>query len=173
MNQALIISDSHGMTKEVDTIKKRHSLDLMIHCGDSELDMDAPILDNFIKVGGNCDFDSRYPNDQFFTVGGLSFFVTHGHLYGVKEGLTRISYKADEMGAQVICFGHTHVAGAIKQGNQLFINPGSIRLPRRRQERTYAIIEWDEGFQHVQVSFYDMDGSLVPEMTYQTTLNGN
>lgn len=36
----LIISDSHGLEEELQTIAKRHEaeVDLMIHCGDSELE---------------------------------------------------------------------------------------------------------------------------------------
>src|SRR5699024_11368057 len=51
---------------------------------------------------------------------------------------------AEELGAQLICYGHTHVADARQLNNQLFINPGSIRLPRSRPEKTYCILRWED-----------------------------
>ncbi|GAB3050046.1 metallophosphoesterase family protein [Virgibacillus ainsalahensis] len=169
MTKVLILSDSHGLTDEIVEIKERHQLNHMIHCGDSELDMDFPELDGFYKVGGNTDHDTRFPDEQTITVDGLTFFVAHGHLHNVKANLMTIAYRAEEVSAQVICFGHTHVAGAEKHGNQLFINPGSIRLPRSRSERTYAIMEWDS-INNIQVNFYTTNGQFVEDISYKVSL---
>ncbi len=45
----LIISDSHGLTDELQTIAKRHAaeVDMMIHCGDSELETNHPALEGY------------------------------------------------------------------------------------------------------------------------------
>lgn len=170
MNKVLIVSDSHGLKDELVAIKQRHQLKYMIHCGDSELDIDAPEMEGFIKVAGNCDWDARYPNSESIEINGLSFFVTHGHLYHVKSGLMSLSYEADSVGAAVICFGHTHIAGAEKNGNQLFMNPGSISSPRNRVEKTYAVMEWDS-LDNINVIFYSVDGVKVPELSYHVSLN--
>lgn len=169
MTSVLITSDSHGLTKELEEMKEKHAVDLYIHCGDSELDFDAPELSPFYKVGGNCDFDSLYPDQEVLDLNGIRFFVTHGHLHQVKGSLTNLSYAAEEHQANVVCFGHTHIAGAEKIGNQLFINPGSIRMPRNRVEKTYAILSW-ENTDHVQVDFYTLKDGKVKDMTYQTSL---
>ncbi|WP_152654777.1 metallophosphoesterase family protein [Oceanobacillus sp. CFH 90083] len=169
MTSVLITSDSHGLTKELNEITKRHSVDLYIHCGDSELDFDAAELSAFYKVGGNCDFDSLYPDQEVFDLDELRFFVTHGHLHQVKGSLTNLSYAAEEYKANVVCFGHTHIAGAEKIGAQLFINPGSIRMPRNRVEKTYAILSW-ENTNQVLVDFYTLKGRKVEDMTYRTSL---
>lgn len=169
MTKVLILSDSHGLTEEVTAIKNRHKLEYMIHCGDSELEMDASELQGFFKVGGNTDMDTRFPNEQRVSIGNMTFFVVHGHLHQVKSGLAPLSYRAEEEGAQVVCYGHTHNAGAEKVGNQLCINPGSIRQPRNRPEKTYAIMEWDESNQ-VEVTFYTTDGQVVEDLYYQTNL---
>ncbi|MCT2537919.1 metallophosphoesterase [Aquibacillus koreensis] len=171
MPKVLIMSDSHGLRKEVAMIKDRHkdSVDQVIHCGDSELDMDAPELYDFMKVAGNCDIDGRYPNEIDFSVQDLTFFVTHGHLFQVKTTLMPLSYRAEELGANVICFGHSHIAGAEVVKGRLFINPGSVRLPRGRKEPTYAILSW-EAKQDVTVDFYDVSGDKIEEMTYQAAL---
>ncbi|WP_077327276.1 metallophosphoesterase [Virgibacillus siamensis] len=170
MNKVLIISDSHGLTTELTDIKSRHPDVHMIHCGDSELDIDAPELEGFVKVGGNCDFDSRYPQEETVEINGLRFFIAHGHLHRVKSGLMTIAYRAMEENADVVCFGHTHIAGAEKSGNLLLINPGSIRLPRIRNMKTYAILEWDTP-EHVSVHFYTLDGEAVEEISIKTSLD--
>ncbi|WP_010651072.1 YfcE family phosphodiesterase, partial [Oceanobacillus massiliensis] len=103
MTKVLILSDSHGLTDELNAIKERHQVKSMIHCGDSELDMDAAELEGFYKVAGNCDFDVRYPDEQTLEIGGLIFYVTHGHLHNVKMDLMGLSYRAKELNADVIC----------------------------------------------------------------------
>lgn len=170
MARILFVSDSHGLTKEIAQIKDQvGNVDLLIHCGDSELELDAEELAGFMKVRGNCDADTRLPNEQTMEIGDLNFFVTHGHLHQVKWGLTKLAYRAAEVNARVIGFGHTHIAGAEKVGDQLFINPGSIRLPRGISDKTYAVMEWDK-LNEICVSFYTLEGKIVEELTYHTSL---
>ncbi|WP_102345357.1 metallophosphoesterase family protein [Bacillus sp. Marseille-P3661] len=161
--KVLIVSDSHGLNKELDIIINRHSneVDAMIHCGDSERDADSQEMLNFITVRGNCDFDENYPLEQVKEIKNVSFYITHGHLYNVKLSLLNLKYRAEEVGASVVCFGHSHIAGAELIDGILFINPGSIRLPRLRNEKTYAIIEIDETL-ICTVHFYNsQDGSEI------------
>lgn len=172
MKKVLILSDSHGLRKEILEIKERHQIKDVIHCGDSELDMDDPALNGILNVRGNCDFDGRLPNDRILDIAGLTYFVTHGHLYNVGVSLLNLSYQADENNAQVVCFGHTHVAGAEKIGNLLFINPGSIRLPRRRTEKTYAIMKWNH-LEKIHVDFYTVTGELIADLSYETSLEAS
>lgn len=170
MYEVLILSDSHGLTKEITEIKKRHGIGHIIHCGDSELEYNAEELDGMVKVGGNCDFDSNYPNEQLIKIGDLSFFITHGHLFGVKSNLIKLSYRARVLGANVICFGHSHIAGAELVDQQLFINPGSIRMPRNRPEKTYAILRW-ETLEDVNLQFYTLDGQEVDDLSGAISFN--
>ena len=171
MTKVLIMSDSHGLTKEVSEIKKRHAneVDHLIHCGDSELMMESKELERFNTVAGNCDYDSQFPNEAIITENKLKIFVTHGHLYRVKTTLMPLSYRAEELGAHVICFGHSHIAGAEKVDDKLYINPGSIRLPRLRREGTYAILSW-ETIDDIMIEFFDVNGERVEDLTYKTNL---
>ncbi|WP_164668452.1 YfcE family phosphodiesterase [Virgibacillus doumboii] len=171
MPKVLVISDSHGSTEELKQIKARHSVEFMIHCGDSELDMDAPELEGFLKVAGNCDFDTRFSQEQGSLIEDLHFFFAHGHRHQVKSNLLTVAYRAEEEGAQVICFGHTHIAGAEKVGNQLLINPGSTLLPRVRNEQTYALMEWNT-VDDVHVDFYTVEGEHVEDLSIKTSLKG-
>lgn len=146
MSKVLIVSDSHGSTELLEGIEKLHGNDveLMIHCGDSELDEDAAAIKNFKSVKGNCDFYGNFPEDDMHVINGVNILVTHGHLYSVKTTLGNLFYKAKELQADIVCFGHSHILGAEMVDDVLFINPGSIRLPRGRAERTYAILELDD-----------------------------
>lgn len=166
----LIISDSHGLTDEIVKIKNRHQIDYYIHCGDSELSFHSLVMKEFMKVAGNCDLDTYYPQDLIMDKQGIKIFITHGHHYHVKRNLHTLSYRAEEERAAIICFGHTHIAGTGKMNGQLFINPGSIQLPRGRKEKTYAILDVNSGNQVAQISFYTIEGEEVQELYRQYTL---
>ena len=68
---------------------------------------------------------------------------THGHLYGVKTGLTALSYAADEIGADIVLYGHTHIPDITNYNNKWFINPGSLGRPLS-PVRTYCILTIDK-----------------------------
>lgn len=154
----LICSDSHGLTEELIELKKRHGdMDYYIHCGDSELSADHPALDGFQVVKGNCDFGADFPNQLALNMAGHKLLVTHGHLYNVKSSLTSLRYKALEENANIVCFGHSHVVGCEMVDDILFINPGSIRIPVLRKEKTYVILEIKNEQKTVQVYEYGKD----------------
>ncbi|MED5075412.1 metallophosphoesterase [Anoxybacillus geothermalis] len=162
--KAVVVSDSHGLSGELSAIveRHRHEADLFIHCGDSELSAQAAELAPFVVVRGNCDVEAAFPNERTEEAEGLRFLITHGHLYGVKTSLLRLYYRAKETSAHVVCFGHSHLAGAEQIEGVLFINPGSIALPRVRKERTYAVLTIGGGRVHVQ--FYEVNGQPVSGM---------
>lgn len=155
MAKILIVSDSHGSAEMLESIEKLHGMhvDLMLHCGDSELSENDPAIKNFKSVKGNCDFHGGFPDEEIHEINGTKILVTHGHLYSVKTTLVNLFYKAKEAGAEIVCFGHSHLLGAEMIDDVLFINPGSIRLPRGRKEQTYVIIDL-EGKQ-ATVRIYD------------------
>ncbi|SDB95355.1 hypothetical protein SAMN05421734_103118 [Pelagirhabdus alkalitolerans] len=165
MPRVLIVSDSHGMTKELEMIKTEHTdqVDHMIHCGDSELPYADEPIQGFSRVAGNCDYDPDYPDDLTVDVNDLRFFVAHGHMHHVKMTLDPITYRASEDNAQIVCHGHSHFAQATEIGDQLVINPGSIRMPRGRREETYAILEWDDD-KNATVRFYRLNGDEVKDL---------
>lgn len=162
MNRILIVSDSHGLTKELHALRERHleEVDIMIHCGDSQLIMDEPSMAGFLAVRGNCDFDARYPLERIEEFSGKKVYVTHGHTYSVKTSLMSIYYRARELNADIVCFGHSHVLGAEKISDILFINPGSILLPRERREKTYVILEIVK--KKIRLFVYDIKGKEIP-----------
>ncbi|MCG8396746.1 metallophosphoesterase [Bacillus atrophaeus] len=170
--KVLIISDSHGLEEELNMIAKRHEkeVDLMIHCGDSELESENPALEPFSVVKGNCDFTGNFEDELILTAGAKRILVVHGHLHGIKQSLLTVYYRAEELGADIICFGHSHIAGSEMLRGKLMINPGSIRLPRVRNVKSYAILTLAEN--EATVTFYDQTGQeitgLQSHFTFET-----
>jgi uncharacterized protein len=163
--KALIISDSHGLQEELFEVFKRHDqdVDAIIHCGDSELTKDNfASFDNLLIVKGNCDYEPGFKDDIMTNVLGLNIFIVHGHLHDVKSSAVKLSYLAEELGANLVCFGHTHEAVAFQENNILYINPGSFRLPRKRPERTYAIVEFQE--KKATVVYYNHSGIEISDL---------
>ncbi len=80
--KVLIVSDSHGLEDELEMIAERHGkeTDLMIHCGDSELDPSHPALSSYLTVKGNCDFYGEFKDEIVVPVGSKSFFHTRAFI---------------------------------------------------------------------------------------------
>ncbi|WP_228027553.1 metallophosphoesterase family protein [Bacillus fonticola] len=151
----LVVSDSHASKEELVTLLERHpGLDLYIHCGDSELSSDDPVLEQFQVVRGNCDMDGRLPNLVTVEVAGVTFLVVHGHQHQVKTTLTPLGIKAKEVGADIACFGHSHELGCEENNGTVFLNPGSVRLPRGRKECTYILGDVTEDTVFIQAKEY-------------------
>lgn len=142
----LVVSDTHQEAKGLQMLQENffEEIDVKIHCGDSELPADAPCLSGFTVVQGNCDIPGTFPEEVLLEAGGMKIFVSHGHQYRVKQTVLPISYKAKELGAQIVCFGHSHFLGIEEREGVLFINPGSLNFPRGRAEGTYVIIDVKE-----------------------------
>ncbi|MFN7251608.1 MAG: metallophosphoesterase family protein [Anaerobacillus sp.] len=163
--KALIISDSHGLQKELFEVFQRHTqdVDVIIHCGDSELAKDNFMsFDKLLIVKGNCDYEPGFKNEIMTNVLGQNIFIVHGHLHDVKFSAVKLSYCAEELDANLVCFGHTHEAVAFQENNILYINPGSFRLPRKRPERTYAIVEFQN--KTATVIYFDHLGKEISDL---------
>lgn len=153
--KVLVVSDSHGWSEILLELKERYEgqVNAFIHCGDSELDADDPAIEGYLAVRGNCDAEDEFPYDVIEGVEGRRLFITHGHRYNVKTTLMKLAYKAEEYGADFVFFGHSHMLGAEKLDNIIFLNPGSITMPRGRRGKTYAIVE--AVHEQASVRFFD------------------
>src|SRR5690625_3140985 len=104
MYNVLVISDSHGLEREIKEIVERHRANSFIHCGDSELAANSAYLNNFTVVRGNCDWDDLFPEEQLIEMNGVNIYVTHGHLFQVKSTLQRLKNRALELNSHIVCF---------------------------------------------------------------------
>ncbi len=128
--KAAVFSDTHGVTEPMVDAVQRCRPDAIIHLGDHDRDT-APLLRKFpeiplYSVSGNCDFAALAPLKMTVTLGPVRAFLTHGHLYGVDYGnVDRLVYAAQEAGAQLALFGHTHVPFHEDYGGVKVVNPGT------------------------------------------------
>ncbi|MDP4084523.1 MAG: metallophosphoesterase [Bacillota bacterium] len=169
MSKVLVVSDSHGLTKELEILKARHlgEVDAFIHCGDSQLMPDHNSITGYVTVMGNCDYEG-FPLETTIEVAGHRLFITHGHTFSVKSSLMTLNYRATEMDADIVCFGHSHVLGAEVISEKLFLNPGSIRLPRERFEKTYMILEFKD--ETIKLSVFELKGKEMTELSREFVL---
>ena len=141
----LVMSDSHGGNNTLLNTVSLESPDLILHLGDHDRDcMDIGLEFPEIplrSVRGNCDRSSNGLDIDEFTLNGKRFFMTHGHLYRVKTGLTQIVDTARARGADILLFGHTHIPLNTTRENLILINPGSICMGAK----TYAVLDIDGG----------------------------
>lgn len=150
---AAVFSDSHGSTELMTEAVRRCRPDVIIHLGDHE--RDAFILHDefphipFFSVAGNCDMARRSPLWDTVPLGPVKAFICHGHTYNVKMGLYSLYYAAQEQGAQLALFGHTHIPCNEEIGGLKLINPGSAGTGRAP---TWAKLEvFDNGGVYCQI----------------------
>lgn len=137
----LVVSDTHGNYLPILQFLKETGAELLIHLGDEI--SDATLLEHLldipvIKVPGNCDHGAKEPRELLESVAGSRFFITHGDLYRVKNGLDRLVAKAAGIKAQVALFGHTHRPLIVKQDGVLLINPGTLMAAS--DSKSYALL---------------------------------
>lgn len=170
----LIVSDIHG---NLDNMKKviqnDPSFDCLLLVGDL---LAGPNIDGYdperladflniygdkvICVKGNCDYeyDTKLLNfsvDKLYITLPMDnkiFLITHGHYY-YKKNLPEVPY-------DVLISGHTHVPVLERDKGKIFVNPGSITLPRRGSTKCYIIYE-DRIF-----SLKELDSNKVIERIY-------
>lgn len=163
--QLLIMSDTHGDKSIISKVKAYYpNADLYIHCGDSELTYGDKALTDFYYVRGNCDWDKKFAEEQILTVDDKVIFVTHGHKLNVKSTLMPLSYRAQEVNANIVCFGHSHLLGVEMIGNTLYLNPGSLTAPRGRNEKSFMVVELDGN--DVIVNCFDDNNDLIEKATF-------
>ena len=161
--KVLVVSDIHGSGYYADKLKeiiKKEKPEKIIVLGDiyyhgprNELTeeynpMKVAKLLNSIKdklevVRGNCDAEV----DQM-----------------VSEFEMRHKYNIDNLPNEdfdIMFYGHFHTCFIKKYDNQLFVNPGSISLPKEKTPHSYAMIEEKD------IVIKDVDGNVIEEYRYR------
>ena len=163
----IIASDNHYNQQVLEIIQGRHEAeaDIFIHCGDSQLPYDSPLMKPYLKVAGNCDYDRHYPKEQVTDLTAHDkLFVTHGHEYGVKSHTSQLVSRARELGAQIALYGHSHCVDVCWEQGLLLINPGSTFLPKNTREKTYASLDIDENHYLVKILQVETGNILMEKM---------
>lgn len=142
------MSDTHGNVVIGERIVKNiENMDLLIHAGDFIKDAEKLAERLSIRVEavvGNCDYPRTSPQELTLDLEGVKVYITHGHRFEHHDFFNSMMERAGEVEADLVVFGHTHLATSFKEGNTVFFNPGSISSPRLRGP-TYGIIKINGG----------------------------
>ena len=139
----LVFSDSHGCTGPMKAAIGRERPHAVIHLGDfwadgESLKEDFPNLPIY-QVPGNCDQGRVRPGAPEIlvrTFHEVPVYMTHGHLHHVKWSLLRLKLAAQESGARVVLYGHTHRSHCQQLGQLWLVNPWTCG----GNSGTYAIL---------------------------------
>ena len=143
-----VLSDTHGDLDNVAiALARLGKLDMLLHAGDCYGDVDQLIKMTDIPVKaviGNCDMWCGGPRELLLDLEGKKVLLVHGHQYGIKNGFQRLYLRAEELGVNVVVYGHTHQAESLLYGGILLFNPGSISRPRNQDYPSYGLLEIKE-----------------------------
>lgn len=137
-----VLSDSHNSFNFAPFLEKCQDADMVIHCGDGQRDVEdlkSVLSCPVYAVKGNCDLSG--PRELLLDICGHKIFVTHGDSYGVKNSLSTITFRARQVKADIVLYGHSHVPDITYHENIWLINPGSLTRPRDNKVPTYCILE--------------------------------
>lgn len=177
----VVASDIHGSAlycrKFLDCYKKENA-DKLILLGDilyhgprndlpeeyapkKVIEMLNDIKDEILCVRGNCDTEVDQMVLKFPILADYAFlywrdkmvFVTHGHNFNLKN--LPMLKKGD-----ILLHGHTHIPACEKTDLCIYINPGSVSIPKENSAHSYIVITDDE------IIFKDLDGNVYKKVSY-------
>ena len=100
------------------------------------------IRESICCVRGNCDSEVdqmvlEFPimaDSLLLFLEGRTVFATHGHIYNTET--------PPKIGRQdILLHGHTHVQAMEDTGKYIYINPGSVSLPKEGNQNSYMVYE--------------------------------
>lgn len=173
-----IASDIHGSLKHAQSLFKafeREQADKLLLLGDllyhgprndlpEEYNPKAVIelLNQYkgriICVRGNCDTEVDQMVLDFpimadyavLAVGDVTVYATHGHVYGENN-------PPKLCGNEILLCGHTHVPKCVQKDGFLYMNPGSVSIPK--EDSWHGYMTWEED----AFIWRDMDGKVMLE----------
>ena len=174
----LVVSDIHGSyyyAKKFKEIYEKEKPDQIILLGDlyyhgprnSLTEEYSPMKvagilndykDKILCIRGNCDAevdemisDFKFHDKIELTIGEARFFFTHGHIYNMDNVPENID---------VLVYGHLHTGFIEKENGVIFVNSGSISLPKNNTAHSYLTID-----EH-KIILKDVDGNIIEEINY-------
>lgn len=102
----------------------------------------TPYADRIASVRGNCDTEVDqmvlpFPvmaDTAYIQSGEALILATHGHIYNVD--------KLPPMGGvSVLLYGHTHIPACDEHEGYVYLNPGSVSIPKEGSRHSYMILE--------------------------------
>ncbi len=106
------------------------------------IEMLNPLKDKLLCVRGNCDTEVDQMVLSFpvladyavIPVGDRLIYATHGHNYN-EEKLPPIC------DGDILLHGHTHIPKCVEHKNYIYMNPGSVSIPKEESFHSYMTLE--------------------------------
>jgi len=146
----LVFSDSHNHAYRIEkALLNETEVDLIIHLGDCISDIQSiqakyPQF-KYEFIPGNRDYNYNIPEEIMLEVEGKNFFITHSSKYFTQINLNHFFEFTSNIDADVILYGHTHVAKKFVHDGILYLNPGCMSSPPNRGIKTYMVINIEDG----------------------------
>ena len=170
----MFISDIHGIKKNLPKINQKfneNQCDKLVVLGDlyyigprnnenDEYDINyvreflSSFKNKLICIRGNCDSEVDIEVSDFPIINELSListekediYLTHGHIYNESNW---------DKTNSILIYGHLHKPFIKKYETNLYINPGSISLPRGEYDPSYLIYDENEFI------IYDINDNII------------
>ena len=144
-----VVSDTHGyLNPRLPQVLE--GVEHILHAGDvgpgdivGQLERIAPVT----VVRGNVDRDgpaSLYPEEVTLELNGHRVYLTH-QVKVPRDGTAPAMQPYLKAGADVVVFGHSHIAFQGKRGNVLFFNPGAAGKRRFKVVPSIGLLELETG----------------------------
>lgn len=150
--KVVFISDIHGIYKYLELLEEKNLIkdcDYFIVLGD----IFGPVESNNLKIKqllkkyenkllitkGNCDnftkidgINLKIEDVKYLKINSKDFYFTHGDVYNC--------YSNDTFTDGILVYGHEHKPYIKKDIDMIYVNPGSISLPRTEFGPSYGVI---------------------------------
>lgn len=101
-----------------------------------------PFKDEVFSVRGNCDSEVDqmvlpfpvFAEYSVLDIGKRLVFATHGHIFNEEKMLPMKS-------GDILLYGHTHVPRCEEKEGFVFMNPGSVSIPKENSAHGYMTLE--------------------------------
>ena len=139
----MVFSDSHSSFSNLDYAISYYLPERIFGLGDYEASEYELEKRGIMGVRGNSYFDPDLKYDHIFELYNFKILLTHGHTHSVRGGLLSLKLFAKEKNADIVFYGHTHIARIDDEDHITFVNPGSITIPFYPAFPTIAIMDID------------------------------
>lgn len=147
MTKIILLSDSHGNRKKLESLLNGIKYDFVFFAGDGLGDIQNFDEINIKKVRGNCDYFSYEANTRYEKIEGYKIMLTHGHDFKSKYTNLLMLENAKNNACDIVCSGHTHKQGKEYLDGILFTNGGAFKHGQ------YAILTLEKN-EKPQVEFF-------------------
>ena len=125
------------------------------------IDMLNGIKEDLLCVKGNCDteVDQMVLNFPIFAeyciiyMQGRMIFATHGHHFNPDNA--PMLKKGD-----ILLSGHTHIPKIEQYENFLYLNPGSVSIPKEESSHSYMILSDEEPGNEIKCQWKTLEGEI-------------